>query len=266
MKLELMAYEKDLTYVEEHYLDKRKQRLDLLIIKNSRNLKIGREICSIFDKFNIIEYKSPGDGLDLGDFYKTISYACLYLKEKHEYDRYGRSAFTVTLIRQERPTKMLAQLRRDGLSYKEAAPGILILDEAVPFKTQIIVAGELSKEYPWLTKLTREATETDIREVVTITEELSKLKDSRYMDYASTVMTVLGEANEELVRHIKEGDVNMNDFWKRIFADEMEEQSKKYEEQSKELAKERKENSELKKTIESLRAELAKQSSKSALL
>ena len=93
------------------------------------------------------------------------------------------------------------------------------------------------------------------------------------MDYASTVMTVLGEANEELVQQMKNGDVNMNDFWKRIFADEMEEQSKIIEEQGmtiveqgKKLEEKDKENLSLKKTIESLRAELAKQSSKSALL
>ena len=44
MKLELMADEKNLEFREEQFLDERKQRFDLLIVKKRRNVRIRNEI------------------------------------------------------------------------------------------------------------------------------------------------------------------------------------------------------------------------------
>ena len=96
MKLELIESKDNLIYDEEHHIANRAQRIDLLIIKKAGSPQIVNEIGEIFDKFNIVEYKSPEAELTIGDFYKTLSYTCIYLEELHKYDEYGRDAFTMT--------------------------------------------------------------------------------------------------------------------------------------------------------------------------
>ena len=80
MKLELLANEKDLEYEDEHLIANRAQRIDLLIIKKIRTVRIVNEVGAIFDKYNIVEYKSPEDSLTLGDFYKVLGYTGIYLE------------------------------------------------------------------------------------------------------------------------------------------------------------------------------------------
>ena len=50
--------------------------MDLLIIKKLSDVLIENEIGHIFKKYNVVEYKSPEDGLSIDDYYKAIDYAC----------------------------------------------------------------------------------------------------------------------------------------------------------------------------------------------
>ena len=108
MKLELLANEDDLEYKDEHLIANRAQRIDLLIIKKMRSVEIVNELGALFDKYNIVEYKSPDDNLSFGDFYKILAYTSLYLEELHMYDEYGRDAFTMTFVRRKKPIKLLS--------------------------------------------------------------------------------------------------------------------------------------------------------------
>ena len=78
-KVEMREDAEYLTLEAEHYLSKEPIRIDLLIIKDEA-LKSGikNEIGHIMRKYNIIEYKSPKDELNIDDYYKTVGYACLY--------------------------------------------------------------------------------------------------------------------------------------------------------------------------------------------
>ena len=40
--------------------------------------RFKNEIGTIFRGHNVIEYKSPDDGMTIDDFFKTLGYACLY--------------------------------------------------------------------------------------------------------------------------------------------------------------------------------------------
>ena len=53
----------------------------MLIIKKEAGRKLKNEIGDFFLGHNLIEYKSPGDGLTIDDLYKVIGYACLYKSE-----------------------------------------------------------------------------------------------------------------------------------------------------------------------------------------
>ena len=52
--------------------------MDLLIIEKRKNVQIQNEIGRIFRRHNVIEYKSPDDGMTIDDFFKTLGYAYLY--------------------------------------------------------------------------------------------------------------------------------------------------------------------------------------------
>ena len=111
MKLELIDNEKDLVYDEEHPLANRAQRIDLLIIKNEKDVPILNPIGAIFSKFNICEYKSPDDSLTYGDFYKILAYTGLYLNETRKNQKYGAGAFTMTFVTEAHPYRLLKLLK-----------------------------------------------------------------------------------------------------------------------------------------------------------
>ena len=76
--LELSAYRQDLIYEREYNLNTKPLAIDLLVIKKNAEVQIENEIGAQFLGYNILEYKSPDDKLDIDTFYKTSAYACLY--------------------------------------------------------------------------------------------------------------------------------------------------------------------------------------------
>ena len=78
-RLEFRDDEDCLEYFEELILGEQPPRLDLLIIKKDPERKLKNEIGEIFRRLNILEYKGPGDALDISDFYKVCGYSCIYI-------------------------------------------------------------------------------------------------------------------------------------------------------------------------------------------
>lgn len=78
MDLELREYRKDLVFEKEYNLNTKPLEIDLLIIKKEASVHISNDIGDFFRGHNILEYKSPGDHLDIDVFYKTLAYATLY--------------------------------------------------------------------------------------------------------------------------------------------------------------------------------------------
>ena len=76
-ELEFEANIESLELKSEYNLSKEPIRIDLLIINHASG-RLQNEIGHLMKRYNIIEYKSPEDGLTIDDFYKTIGYACLY--------------------------------------------------------------------------------------------------------------------------------------------------------------------------------------------
>jgi len=68
IQLELDEYSQDLQFIPEYPLTTEPLRIDVVIIKKSRDIPIEKNIASIFRKENIIEYKSPDDYLPLMTF------------------------------------------------------------------------------------------------------------------------------------------------------------------------------------------------------
>ena len=77
-ELELRENKNDLIFEREYNLSKEPIRVDLLIIKKVTDVVIRNEIGRIFKTYNVVEYKSPENGLTIDDYFKTDGYACLY--------------------------------------------------------------------------------------------------------------------------------------------------------------------------------------------
>ena len=78
-ELELKENIEELDLISEYHLSKEPIRIDLLIIKEENVDKVMKnEIGHIMRKYNVLEYKGPGDELSIDTFYKTLGYACLY--------------------------------------------------------------------------------------------------------------------------------------------------------------------------------------------
>ena len=67
-----------LEFDREHELSKQALSMDMLIVKKSSGYILHNSIGKLFRQYNIVEYKSPYDLLGIDQFYKGLSYACLY--------------------------------------------------------------------------------------------------------------------------------------------------------------------------------------------
>jgi hypothetical protein len=62
-ELEFIKNKDVLEFTPEYNLSKEPLRMDLRVIKKLAEVKIENEIGNIFKTYNVIEYKSPEDGL-----------------------------------------------------------------------------------------------------------------------------------------------------------------------------------------------------------
>ena len=85
LQIELGEETKYLEFDSEHLLSKKPMQIDVLV-KNEKHVKIQKNIGRIFRQYNIIEYKSPEDNLDIDDFYKVYAYACIYKADTEKID------------------------------------------------------------------------------------------------------------------------------------------------------------------------------------
>ena len=220
MKLELLADKDRLVFNDEYLLSGGSKRIDLLIIKNESAVKMHRLVGAVFERYNIYEYKNPTDSMTFGDFFKTLSYVCTYLEENREHDRYKLSEYTMTLIRDT-----FGELKKNGIEPKQVSDGVYIIEERMPFKTQILVTSRMDEDYTWLRALTKTPSIEKLRGIVNKTESLTP--DSK--KDADTVMNVFTDVNEEYMIELreKEEEKDMCEAVNRLFADE----TKKLQEQ-----------------------------------
>ena len=209
IELELRENKKDLTYEREHNLSKMPLRIDFLVIRKKQDAVIKNEIGDFFLRNNVFEYKSPGDSMDGGTFYKALAYACLYKDETahstavEDADETFNMDTTITLVREQKPMKLLQQL---GEHYEvtRRSDGIYRV-YGMPFPMQILVTGELDeKSHVFLTALTRTMSREQARRLL---DNTSKLEDSGDRENADSVVNVASEANINLFKKmIQEGD------------------------------------------------------------
>lgn len=223
---------KDLIYEREHNLSKMPLKIDFLVIKKKPNVIIKNEIGDFFLGNNIFEYKSPNDDVNIGTFYKALSYACLYKSEAGNVEEIIDTDITVSLVREQKPVKLLKQLG-EKYTVTEKTNGIYRIDGML-FPMQILVTKELNEEsHVWVTSLTRTLSRERAHKLL---YNYSALKDNEDKRNADSVMNVTSQANIELFKKmIQEGD-HMCEELKELLAPEIVEFKIRLAEQSAQLA------------------------------
>ena len=217
MELELREYKKYLRYEREHNLGKMPLKIDFLVIRKNPGVTIKNDIGDFFLGHNIFEYKSPGDDLNTGTFYKALSYACLYKSETGSVSDILNTDITVSLVREQIPVILLEQLEKKYEVIKKA--GGIYRISGLLFPIQILATGELDpKTHVWVTSLTRSIDRIRTQRLL---NSCSELEDDEYRRNADSVVNVTSEANIELFkRMIQEGD-QMCEELKELLAPEI---------------------------------------------
>ena len=206
MDLELAANRADLVYEKEYNLNTKPLEIDLLVIKKDKDVRTANEIGWIFRGYNILEYKSPDDSLDIDAFYKAGAYAGLYKAYGGVSDERKADDITVSLIRESRPDGLFEYFQRHNIRTTNPYRGIYYLLDAVLFPTQIIVSREMDrKSHTWLKALSGKMKKQDMKELL---EKIEAIKLTFDRELADSVLEVSIRANRHVVDELR-GDGSM---------------------------------------------------------
>ena len=220
LRLELLEDAANLEFTDEFQLTEKPLQIDCTVVKVKKNCRIKNEIGKIFRKYNIFEYKSPMDELNIDTFYKAVAYACLYKVLPNHVDEIQAEEITITLIRDRKPVKLLQKLSSDGYECRKETAGIYYVS-GVMFPVQIIVSSELDTEmHVQLKALTNQLNETVMRQYLL---EVSAFAE-REKNLADIVLQVIVNSNMEKVREWKGSERIMCEALRVLMADELNEE------------------------------------------
>lgn len=203
-----------LQFENEHQLGTKPLAVDILIIKKDDSISIKKNIGQIFRRYNIVEYKSPGDYLSIDDFYKVYAYACLYKCKAGGIEQVKVSEVTITFICHGYPRKLVKYLKRNrGYSIIRNGKGIWRM-EGDEFAMQMVVTSRLSKEEnPWLFHLNNPVPDSRTAE-----ELIRSYEEKKRNPLYASVMDFIVHMNEERFKEAKE----MCRALEELMADELE--------------------------------------------
>jgi hypothetical protein len=192
--------------------------MDLLIIKKQRNVRVQNEIGRIFKQYNILEYKSPDDGLSIDDYFKTVGYASLYIGLGETVGAVPPEEVTISLVRERYPRKMIAEMKRLGAIVERRFPGIYYVSGFHYFDTQIVVTSQLDRSlHSSLRVLSSKVKVDDVERFLTETEKLTTPGELRNAD---AVLQVSVSANQKIYEIVK-GESNMCEALQLLLKDEI---------------------------------------------
>ena len=181
-----------------------------------RRLYGNTDLISISLGTNIFEYKSPGDAINAGTLYKVLSYAYLY-KAEGEIAESLDMDMTVSIVREEKPLKLLRQLG-ERHSVEQRSKGIYRVD-GLPIPLQFVVAKELDRNaHVWVSSLTRTM---DRENAYKLLGNCAGLEDDEDRQNADSVVNVASEANIELFKKMIQEGGYMCDELKELLAPEI---------------------------------------------
>jgi hypothetical protein len=218
-ELEFRANQKDLEFQREYNLSKEPLRIDLLIIKKLKDVQLQNEIGHIFRTYNIIEYKSPEDGLTIDDFGKVLGYACIYKSLGKTVNEISFKSLTATMVRDTYPRELIAELESIGMLIEQRFPGIYYVTGNLLFPVQLVVGNQLSPaQHSSLRILSKHAKEEDVAAFLNNTRRFNEPGDKNNTD---AVLQVSIAANPILYRVIRRDDQAMCEALRELMKDDI---------------------------------------------
>ena len=176
------------------------------------------------ERYNIMEYKSPEDKLNIDIFFKTIGYAFLYKGLVESVNQIPLEELTVSLFHEANPVKLMRQLSGYGYHIRFFAPGIYYV-EGLPIPAQIIVTKKLRpKLHPALKMLTRKLEQSDLLDFMECANSFTEPGDRQNAD---AVLQVSVSANKKIYDQVRRNNVIMCEALRELFKDELEEAHEK---------------------------------------
>ena len=220
-----LEFREDIEFLErktEYNLSKEPIRIDLLIIKDDAlSHGIRNEIGHIMRKYNVIEYKSPEDSLNIDDYYKTVGYACLYKGYGKTTDAIQSDQITVSLFREKYPDKLFDMLKAEGHKIEEKYPGIYYITDNVTFPTQVVVTSQLSKTlHSSLRVLSNSVVKEDVEQFLKVNADA---KTQQERNDINAVLNASARANIEVYEEIRRSSGMSCEALRELFKDELEE-------------------------------------------
>lgn len=204
MHLEFRENKEELEFTEELILNTLPLRVDMLVVKKKLPCEIRNEIGQLFQKNNLVEYKSPNDSLNYDVFLKGIAYAYLYKTKETHVEEILLDEITLTFVRERKPVKLFKKLRKQKFDIEQKWKGIYYIIKEGELQIQIVVTKELSREnHIWLNSLSANMHEHYITELITTTQTLVHNDDKNYADSLWEVVT---RTNTETIKKLRKDD------------------------------------------------------------
>jgi hypothetical protein len=182
---------------------------------------IKNEIGHIMKTYNVMEYKSPKDGMTIDDFSKTLGYAFLLKGYGESVNKIPMQELTVSMFRAAYPRELMAELKREGHGVEETYPGIYYVTKNLPFPVQIVVTSKLNPEtHSSLRILTDNARIEDVRRFL---EQARCMEKPGERDNIDAVLQASVAANFELYEEVRRDSI-MCQAMKELMKDEIAEE------------------------------------------
>lgn len=219
MELEFKDFKQVLVFDDEHQLSKEPLKIDLLVIKKKKGVKITNQIGEIFRQYNIFEFKSPDDGLTIDDYIKSVGYAYLYKGLGQAVNEIPLSELTVTLVRDVIPKGLFDAVTAEGGRVEEKYPGIYYITGVTSIPSQFVLTSSLDKDiHTVLRLLIKRAKEEDVEKFMEILNSLSEPGDKHNAD---AVLQVSVSANSVVYENVKRRDPIMCEALRQLMKDEI---------------------------------------------
>ena len=192
----------------EFALDETTSSADIVMIRKREDVPFVNPIGHIFRGHNIVEAKSPSDGMGIQAYMHLLACACLYISHRKRYSDHLRSDITVTLFRHKWPRKLVSYLRKEcgcTVAQYNGYKGIFhVTGGTVMFPTQILVGRDLGEEHMALKLLG--GTEDAAKHVKWASEFIDRVPDEYYRDCVSQLALFIARKRGQFFSHArKEG-------------------------------------------------------------
>ncbi len=224
IELEFRDDKEVLDFHREYQLSKKPLSMDMLVVKKNCDKALHNDIGKIFKGHNIIEYKSPKDMLGIDQFYKGLSYVCLYKSLGKYADEIKIEEVTLSFVRESYPRELFKRLQELEHNVTRKYPGVYYVSNKLMIPIQIIVTKELElEEHISLRMLSDNVTEQNAKRFVE-TASLLIEKDDRAN--ADAILQISVSANKTIYDKVKEEEA-MCDALRDLMKDEIEDEKKK---------------------------------------